>query len=550
VTGRNLPLLGEDARLTQAQQDELAAFAREQAQELGVQEAIEQWFEPAPRLFKKDDRKSTTIWVSGLTWSQDIFLAAALRGVGYDVRTMATPDNDALRYGKEFGNRGQCNPTYYTVGNLVKHLKDMETSGLTKQRIIDENVFITAGACGPCRFGTYVTEYRKALRDSGFEGFRVLLMEQKGSVKAASGEANGIEFNAAFYKALLQAFVVGDILNIMGYRIRPYEIDAGATNAAIDECRKIIVSAFDNRRSILKALWQCRKELDAVPVDKLRAKPTVSIIGEFWAMTTEGDGNYELQKFLEQEGAEVLIQPITNWMLYLLWDARWDIEKRATLRADDSGRKGLEGRTPWRDVLFLGAAKKFLEGVFQTFAKLIGLEGWHLPDMDKIAELAHAHYDNHLRGGEGHMEVGKVIDNVESKHAHMIVSVKPFGCMPSSGVSDGIQSLVTAKYQDLIFCPIETTGDGKVNVQSRVQMMLFKAHERARAELDAALKQAGLTLEEARALYAKDPVAKSALHHPKHRVAGTAANLVLELAERHRGWKGVARRIARPLVSV
>ena len=26
------------------------------------------------------------------------------------------PDNDALRYGKEFGNRGQCNPTYFTVG--------------------------------------------------------------------------------------------------------------------------------------------------------------------------------------------------------------------------------------------------------------------------------------------------------------------------------------------------------------------------------------------------------------------------------------------------
>ena len=25
-------------------------------------------------------------------------------------------------YGKEFGNRGQCNPTYFTVGNLVKYL--------------------------------------------------------------------------------------------------------------------------------------------------------------------------------------------------------------------------------------------------------------------------------------------------------------------------------------------------------------------------------------------------------------------------------------------
>ena len=33
-------------------------------------------------------------------------------------------------------------------------------------------------------------------------------------------------------------------------------------------------------------------------IDRLRPCPKVSIIGEFWAMTTEGDGNYALQRFL------------------------------------------------------------------------------------------------------------------------------------------------------------------------------------------------------------------------------------------------------------
>jgi hypothetical protein len=107
--------------------------------------------------------------------------------------------------------------------------------------------------------------------------------------------------------------------------------------------------------------------------------------------------------------------------------------------------------------------------------------------------------------------------------------------MPSSGVSDGVQSLVTAKHPDLIFCPIETTGDGKVNVHSRVQMMLFRAHERARAEFDQALKDTGLTLEEARALAKKDRLSSNALHRPAHVVAGTAANEVYELAARRKG---------------
>jgi predicted nucleotide-binding protein (sugar kinase/HSP70/actin superfamily) len=73
------------------------------------------------------------------------------------------------------------------------------------------------------------------------------------------------------------------------------------------------------------------------------------------------------------------------------------------------------------------------------------------------------------------MEVGKLIHFAQDKVNHMTVSVKPFGCMPSSGVSDGVQTLVAARYPDSLFLPIETTGDGEVNVHSRVQMMLFKA---------------------------------------------------------------------------
>jgi predicted nucleotide-binding protein (sugar kinase/HSP70/actin superfamily) len=543
---RTLPLVSEK-QLSEANRRELEVFAESEAKALGVTDAVKHWFEPPALEFTKAQRSKTTLWVAGLTWSQDIFLAAALRGAGYNVQALTVPDNDALRLGKEFGNRGQCNPTYFTVGNLVKHLKNLESQGLTKERIIQENIFLTAGACGPCRFGTYVTEYRKALRDSGFDGFRVLLMEQKGEVKAATGGDKGLEFTPAFYKGVVLSFVVGDLLNLMGYRIRPYEIDAGSTNATIDECRKIIIDAFESKKSIVRALWKCRKLLEAVPVDRLRPKPMVSIIGEFWAMTTEGDGNYHLQQFLEQEGAEVLVQPITNWLLYLIWVAKNDTNRRSTLRGDDTARGGLAGRDAWKELLVVAGAKVGIHTIFQGLAKVIGLDGWHLPDMDHIAKLAHDHYDNDLRGGEGHMEVGKVLDNSLSKHAHMIVSVKPFGCMPSSGVSDGVQSLVTARHPDTIFCPIETTGDGQVNVHSRVQMMLFKAHERARNEFDETLKSVGLTVADARALAAKDKRAKDTLHSPKHVVTGTAANLVLELAAKKKS--GIKNRV-RALVGV
>ncbi len=125
------------------------------------------------------------------------------------------------------------------------------------------------------------------------------------------------------------------------------------------------------------------------------------------------------------------------------------------------------------------------------------------------------------------MEVGKLIQNVEQRKAHMVLSVKPFGCMPSSGVSDGVQSLITARYPEAIFCAIETTGDGAVNVQSRVQMDLFKARKRAEEEFRGAVDRSGLSES---ALASRAGRAGRALHHPRHVVAGTAANQVLELA--------------------
>jgi len=467
--------------------------------------------------------------VSGLTFSQDMFVAAGLRGIGYKVAPLDVPDQASLQFGKEFGNRGQCNPTYFTVGNLVKHLVRLrDEEGLSTEHIINHYIFLTAGACGPCRFGMYVTEFRKALRDAGFDGFRVLLFQQQGGIKQATGEAMGLEVNGKFAWALVRAMLAGDVLNLIGYRIRPYEVVPGSTNAAIDTCRKIVIAALETNSSVTAALLKCRRELAKVKIDRAQPKPVVSVIGEFWAMTTEGDGNYELQKFLEQEGAEVDIQPIANWFLFMVWENRFDTQQRLTLKEEDTGRKGLAGKDAQKKLLGLIAAEKAIHLMFQTFAKAVGLHGYHLPDMEQVAALAAPHYDTSVRGGEAHMEVGKLIHFVEDKVNHLTISVKPFGCMPSSGVSDGVQGIVQAKYPDALFLPIETTGDGKVNVQSRVQMVLFKARQNARAEYEKALAASGM---DEGAFQKKLAGSRwgSVFARPSHKVAGTAANLAYAL---------------------
>lgn len=534
---------------------EVDTYARDEQARLALDhEQQSHWHDPVPSTFTAEQRAHTTILHAGLTMAHDLFIQSAFRGMGYKVQAMDVPDNRALQFGREFGNRGQCNPTYYTVGNLVKQLKQMEASGISKKDIIEKYLFATAGSCGPCRFGTYVTEYRKALRDAGFEGFRVILFQQTGGVKQATGEELGLKVDLAFGRAITKAIVLGDALNALGYRIRPYEVEAGSTNRALERAKQRIAQAFEQRRGLFKALRQTRQEMAAIKVDRTKVKPKVAIIGEFWAMTTEGDGNYKMHEFLEKEGAEADIQLVLNWILFLLWSARYDTLERAKLKGvDRGGAKGskfaLENVNVAKQLWGIKAADLYLRGLFHTYARLLGLKDYHLPDMEHIAKISHAFYDNNLRGGEGHMEVGKLIHNVVDQKVNMTLSIKPFGCMPSSAVSDGVQSLITELYPSAIFLPIETTGDGAVNVYSRVQMQLFKARQVAQREFDDALAQAGWSMEDYQAALQKKPAQFfCATHYSPHHSASTAVNQLQEALNLQQPWltrklKGVVQKI-------
>src|SRR6185369_13167418 len=149
-----------------------------------------------------------------------------------------------------------------------------------------------------------------------------------------------------------------------GYRVRPYEVEPGATDRALEQIKKNIYNALATQKGFIQALWSARTLIGQVKVDKLRAKPKVSIIGEFWAMTTEGDGNYQLQRFLESEGAEADIQLTTAWILYTIWEGRNDTKQRKDLKGQDVSKyAGTGDMGPFdamKKIALLGVADKFV----------------------------------------------------------------------------------------------------------------------------------------------------------------------------------------------
>jgi predicted nucleotide-binding protein (sugar kinase/HSP70/actin superfamily) len=533
---------------------------------------------PIERAFTAEERSRVTILFGGFTWKHEDLIRAVFQGCGYNCEKLPVPDVPAFQIGKEYGNNGQCNPTYFTVGNLVQYLQFLEKEGLSRQQILDNYVFFTAGSCGPCRFGMYEAEYRFALKNAGFDGFRVLLFKDSDGINAASGEP-GLKFSIDFGFGMLNALHLGDVINDLIYQVRPFEVNKGESDRVFRETVDALCEDLKHRKSFeieerapdwakpkfksnkilrnmfnvfgkwhenmfgkdyLNALHSAREKLNSIEVDRTKVKPVVKITGEFWAQTTEGDGNFHMFEFLEREGAQVLVEPIATWVAYLMYQAKaharakWPVTRPYREPKWWEMKKHLANQMSLRKKLMgIGFGEMMWYHFYHRVIRNLGGITHELVSQPELAALAHPFYNQFARGGEGHLEVGKNVYYTVHKLCHMVLALKPFGCMPSSQ-SDGVQSAVINKFKDMIFLPIETSGEGEVNAHSRVQMALGEAKVKAKAEFEEALKSTGKRLEDIRSYVAEHPDLRRPFYHVPHRpgIAGTAAQFILHVSDR------------------
>jgi len=145
-TKKKLPIAGQALDIDA----ELAKFEAQERTRLGLDGKVDQWVEDMVGLgFKKSERSKITLLIGGLTLAQDYLIEGGLKGIGYQVQMLDVPTTEAFQAGKEFGNRGQCNPTYFTVGNLVQYLITLrDKHGMSAKDIVDKFVFlIPHGRC-------------------------------------------------------------------------------------------------------------------------------------------------------------------------------------------------------------------------------------------------------------------------------------------------------------------------------------------------------------------------------------------------------------------
>jgi len=499
-----------------------------------------------PRAFPREERDRVTILFGGATWKHERLAAAAFRNFGYRVETLPNPTKQDFETGKELVDSGACCPTYFTAGCLVNALR-ARIAAEGRDAVADRYAFLTASACGACRFGQYHESYALALENIGLPDLRIIQFDQaKISTKSTEGQA--LDLDTEFTLTVTWAFLCGDLLGDLEYMARPYEVHKGDTDRVLAESVALLERAFLERphqssglRAVLwyltsgyftKALRQVAALWAAIPLDRLRVKPKVKITGEFWLQAHEGAGNYDIKRWLQQEGAEVIPPPIAIWVDFLLYERLYHLQHREIVRFTDLKTTAVK------------LARVLFRLAYDRLRHALGDFPHPLPKQEELARLAAPFYDFRLNGGEGYMLIGKALLAYRDRLAHMVCEIAPFGCMPST-MSVGAMANVLGRYPDLLYAPIEVKGDAEIHALSRCQMILTEAKRRAQQEFEQVLIETGLTVERIHAWETAHPEAlRFGTKIPHTGAAGTAANYVRYVSK---AMRGEAARTGEPL---
>ena len=221
-------------------------------------------------------------------------LAANLRGSGIDARELEeTPD--VIRRAMS-GNSGQCIPINIIAKECVEYV---EREDLDPVHV----VLWTLSAMWPCNLPMYPHFIKAALERHG-----------KGMERIETYPGT-ITFLSSGPRAMIgayHAFLAGGTLRRLACRIRPYELEKGATNRLVDQALGILKRAFEENTGKEAAFREAFEPFREVPTSP-RDRPKVAIFGDFYARDNDVF-NQGLEAMIEEHGGEVITTPYIDYI--------------------------------------------------------------------------------------------------------------------------------------------------------------------------------------------------------------------------------------------
>ena len=248
-------------------------------------------------------------------------IAGVFRGFGINSKVMET--YEGLDLGKEFTSGKECFPCVVTLGDILLFMKK-ERERLGNGFNPENYMYFMPESDGPCRFGMY-NKYHRIVLDS-FTGLdRVKIATLSSEDAYALDGLIPKEQMQDFRKAAYLSMVVGDILDRLLWRIRPYEREEGTTDKFIDDAMGLMTESFSKHSSEKNLSGIFNDLVEIVEVGKeiidpnIPQKPLIGVVGEIY-VRSHLKSNQDTIRTLEKYGAEAINASIAEWVNYTTYD--------------------------------------------------------------------------------------------------------------------------------------------------------------------------------------------------------------------------------------
>lgn len=402
--------------------------------------------------FTKKDRFTHTILMPQMAPIQFELLESVFNSSGYRLEIVDQPGGDAVNEGLKYVNNDACYPSILVIGQFIKALKSGKYDTNHTSLLISQTG-------GVCRASNYVGFLRKALKDSGFANVPVIGVSTQGIEKNP-----GFKISYSMGKKMVMSVLLGDLLTRVTLRTRPYEKINNSTQVLLDNWIELLKEKINNltKREFIQISNEIVESFDRIEILSIK-KPKVGIVGEI-LVKYHPAANNDLIKILEDEGAEVVISDLTDFLLYCLYNSHYKYKYLGKdLREKIKGDAGINYIEYYRKHIRQALKKS---DRFQA-----------PPTIDDLTDFAEELISLGNQSGEGWLLTAEMIELIHIG-AENIVCVQPFGCLPNHIVGKGMIKPIRDKYPQANIIPLDyDPGASSVNQLNRIKLMLSRAED-------------------------------------------------------------------------
>ena len=401
--------------------------------------------------FTEEMKKEYTILIPNMLPRHFKLVMQVMKNYGYKAELLETQGPEIVETGLKYVHNDTCYPAILVIGQFINALQSGKYD-INKVALI---LFQTGGGC---RASNYIFLLRKALEKAGY-GFIPVISFSLTGIETHPG----FKLSIPFIHRLFYAIMYGDMLLSLVNQCKPYELVAGETERLADEYTVKLVELMESEGVSFKNVKKnCRQMLkDFAAIERVKVpKVKVGVVGEIYVKFSPL-GNNNLEQFLIDEGAEVVVPGLMDFFFYCL------------VAYMDDRQYGMKKKI----YPIMKFAYNYLAKQQKELIAIMREDGNFTPNtpIEHTMGLVKDYIGLGTKMGEGWLLPAEMLE-LNDSGVHNIVCTQPFGCLPNHICGKGMMKPLKDKNPDINIVSIDyDAGATKVNQENRIKLMLANA---------------------------------------------------------------------------